>query len=72
MDMLEHVAVVSADMAEEMTGAELEPTERGDFVVAFEHGDTRDHLHLRRGMDVAEVAEGLRRLADLIEETANE
>jgi hypothetical protein len=69
MDLLEHVAVVSADMAEDMDGANLDGTERGDFVLAIECGETRSHLHLRRGMDAEDVAEGLRALADVLEET---
>ncbi len=69
MEMYERASVLSADMAEDMNGADLQGTERGDDVVVIETITERAHLHLRRGMDASEVAEGLRALADTLDDT---
>ena len=67
-DMLEFVSVTSADVAEDAADDALPGTERGDFVLIIELAECRSHMHLRRGMTAADVAEGLRFLANCIDE----
>lgn len=65
--MLEFVSVTSASIAEDSSDAELEGTERGDFVIVIETTEARSHLHMRRGMTAEDIAGGLRALADCLE-----
>lgn len=71
MAFFERAAVVGPDLAE-ITGGELGGNERGDDVVLIQTTKTRYQLHLRRGMDESDIAAGLRRMADAIEEDAPE
>jgi len=65
--MFKRASVVSASMADDMTAVECKSTERGDHVVVVETTESRCFLHLRRGMEASEVADGLRQLARTIE-----
>jgi len=65
--MFDCAAVVDAGMAEDMSGYELTGVERGDDVFVLQTTEGRFHLHLRRGMGPSEIADCLRKFADLIE-----
>jgi len=68
MGFFERVTVTTADLAEDAESQAIGPTERGDDVLVFTFTGTRTFFHLRRGMSRSDVAEGLRTLANLIEQ----
>lgn len=73
-DLLRNVSVIDGPLAEQMSsGEDLSPTERGDNVIVFSFGGSEadSFLHLSRGMEREDVANGLEAAAKAIrEETA--
>jgi len=66
--MFERAFIVDGEFAEDATGDDLAPTERGDDVLIINVGEYRYMLHLRRGMTGEDIAGGLDCLADKIRE----
>ena len=76
--LLSGVFVIDGELYEDLTEDDgLGPTERGDQVIILrfsvpDGSGLNNYLLLRRGMTVAEVADGLRCTADGIEEWQDE
>lgn len=74
-DLLRNVTVIDGPLARELDGIVPEGAKLGDNAVVFSfggHGDDDTILHLRRGMERSEVAEGLEAAAQAIREQGQE